>query len=319
MAFVASLNGLLLLTDAHTRYAFRDLYLWNPSVRKYVYLDSSYYNKLFNNLDLHCSYAVGLGFNEPARDYRVVRILYYKGNRIGKWPPRAELFSLKKNEWREIKSPVVPRLFSAFGTTVNSSVYWIDTRDCKTGSEETWILTFNFNSEVFGQFKLPGNVCYYCLGEIANFKLMKFDGVLCVCVSGFDVESDVKLIQSCCIWLMKHEDGIISWTLLFRVVHRNFGFPENGKIGLPLNITNNGKLLMVLLPPGDPHTGLLSCNLKSMHYKDLGFIVPSDEINLTPAHAETSFIESLVMHVRQDELLKSAEAVPDPYESPGAK
>lgn len=75
---------------------------------------------------------------------------------------------------------------------------------------------------------------------------------------------------------------------------------------------------MVLLPPGHPHTGLLSCNLKTMHYKDLGFTDPSDENNPVP-HVDTSFIESLVMHVGEDELLKSAKVVPDTYESPGAK
>lgn len=294
LKLVGSINGLLYLTDLESQYAYQDLYLWNPSVRKYKCVVSSC---------LRGRAVAGFGFHEPTHDYRVVRIEYpakKKRNKRGKLAPKVEIFSLQVNKWRSIETPTVPRVVLGSGTTINSSAYWINNLHTRTYHEEVWILSFDFNNEVFGQLKLSDDV-RYCLGEAALFKLMQFEGSLSVCVYkvGDSIGGDSNgLSQPCCIWLMRQEDGIISWTIRFKVVLN--------ELGCPYKITRSGTLIMMSLFYGSPNRSIMSCDLNSMQYKYLEFDNPLVKNVTTPATIDTCFIESLVMHVGGDELLKSA-------------
>lgn len=290
LELVGSVNGILCLSDRHIDDKiedYQDLYLWNPSVRKFKCVVSSRFKDLFY-VRRKSLYALGFGFHEPTHDYRVVRVVYDGnaiGNFVGSLPPRVEVFSLRMNNWREIQNPFVPQVASYIGTTVNNSVYWEDTQ---TYFKQVSILSFDFNSEVFGQVKLPDDV-RYCLGEAAIFQLMTFEGSLSVCVSIDLTESDGMLIQPCCIWLMRHEDGIVSWTMRFKVVLKEHVWP--------LNITRGGTLLMASL--SRPIVGLLSCNIKSKKDPQLG----KPLVNKYCA-VDTSFIESLLLFEGGDELFE---------------
>lgn len=290
---VGSVNGLLCLTDLKNQYAYKDFYLWNPSVRKWKFLGSS---------TLRGRAVAGFGFHESTKDYRVIRVQYpanKKRKKSGKLAPKVEVFSLQINKWRKVENPTVPRVVFGPGTNINSSVYWIDKVYTRKYLEEVWILSFDFNSEVFGQLKLPDDV-RYCLGEEAFFKLMKFEGSLSVCVyrlsDPIGSDSD-ELSQPCCIWLMTQEDGIISWTVRFRVVLN--------ELGCPYNITRNGTLIMVSLSDERPNRSIMSCDLKNMDYKCLVYDNPLDKNVTMLATIDTCFIESFVMQLGEDELLKS--------------
>lgn len=302
LKLVGSVNGLVCLTDdyitrSHSdnifddvfpKIAYQDLYMWNPCLKKYKCIVSSSFRKRYTN-QVRISYALGFGFYEPSEDYRVVRIMYfsdYRGNPCGKLTPRVEVFSLRMNKWRPwkgVKSIIIPRVVSEIGTTVNSTVYWVNEKN----SEGVWILSFDFNSEVFGNIKLPDDVCY-SVGEIVDFELMKFEGSLFVCVCDRITTINGMLLRPCCMWLISHKDGIVSSTIRFRVVLEKFG--------KPLNITKGGALLMESLSPRSPP--ILSCNLKSNHYKNFEFY---KAIGYAP-NIDTFFIESL----GGDELLTSA-------------
>lgn len=207
----------------------------------------------------------------------------HKGNQFEKLIPNVELFSLRMNKWMPWtgnKNVIVSRVASKIGTTVNSTVYWLKEKS----SEGVWIMSFDFNSEVFGKIKLPDNVCH-SLGEILDFQLMKFEGSLSVCVRNQLTCINTKFCRPCCIWLISHKDGVVSSTLRFEVVLEKFG--------QLLNITKGGALLMAKSIRST--SNVLSCNLKSMQYTYL-------EFHEHPCTAETFFVESL----GGDELLTSS-------------
>lgn len=208
MQLVGSVNGILCLTDVNVPNVGRDLHFWNPSVRKYVSVVSSCDHKwkdrdrIFN--------VVGLGVVGPGDDIRVVRIMYWDqnpGKLVGKCAPIVEVFSLREKKWRVIENPRVPRVAGdVIGVSVGRMVYWVDCVGRTAG--EVWLMSFDFENEVFGLLKLTDDV-RYCLGESASFKLMKFRDSLASCV--FEInESNGIYSQPCHIWLMSHEDGTVS-------------------------------------------------------------------------------------------------------------
>lgn len=298
LQLVGSVNGLLCLTDVNVPFVCRDLYFWSPGVRKFKLVDKSC---LKDEWGEKCFYVVGLGFCRGSDDYRVVRILYKgveEGTLVGELAPKVEVFSLKENEWREIENVRVPKVADAeIGVTVGGMVYWIGgSGEPQARVDEVWIMSFDFDSEVFGLVKVTDEV-RYCLGESAFFRLMKFKDSLSVCVFRKD-ESGGKFNQPCCVWLMKREAGIVSWTI---------GFKVDMKIAtVPLSISKSGTMLMVVRHPFFPEAAIVSCNLKSMCYKNLGFRQQLDRPVLRPSSCDTSFVESLVMLEGGNVLLKSA-------------
>lgn len=113
----------------------------------------------------------------------MVRIVYAVDKNInffGEVAPRVEVYSLRKHTWKKIKDAVVPRLASNEGTYVNGSFYWKDI-EYQEGND-LWIMSFDFENEVFGELKVPRNVSN-CMGASAKFLLMGFEGSLALCVS----------------------------------------------------------------------------------------------------------------------------------------
>lgn len=64
---------MLLLTDLHIDYAARELYLWNPYVKKHRVLVSSCFTKLLDDRK-KSYYIVGKGFDKNTNDYKVFRM-----------------------------------------------------------------------------------------------------------------------------------------------------------------------------------------------------------------------------------------------------
>ncbi|XP_074332946.1 F-box protein At5g49610-like [Apium graveolens] len=287
------LNGLLCLNaieeDPNVDVEYQDLYLWNPRVRKYRSLFSSCFKKRG-----FCLYALGMGVYEPTFDTRIVRIVYPAddgGYACRKVPPKAEIYSLKRNTWRRIKDPGVPLLGYHSGITVgNNMVYWLNTRMSRDFNEQAWLLSFDFNTEMFGSIKLPDEV-RYCLGVKANFNLLKFEGKLAVFVLNERKETNGTISQPCGIWLMSHEEGKISWNLIFKIVLKEHMWP--------LNVSRGGTLLQVSY--ASSNRSLFFCNLVS---EDLQQSKPL--VTEPGGFVEAHFMESLLLLEGKDELLKSA-------------
>lgn len=247
---------------------------------------------------------VGLGFNKVSNDYRVVRIVYFQDKMD---LPKVEVYSLRERTWKEIKDPVVPRrsLRDCEGVYVNGRIYWMEVErsfsveSSPYVSKDLRMLSFDFDTEVFGEVKVPEEVSN-CLGVGAGFKLMEFDGSLALCVSNIQVRNGLFIIPYR-IWLMRLDNGVISWILRFT--------NELKEPGLVMNITKTGTILVQRLPSLPVHaiTRIFSCNLNTMHYKDLGLGGRWGEEDFpTMPHCivDTSFIESLVMYEGGKSLLK---------------
>lgn len=285
LCLVGSVHGILCLSD-NVHSICEDpqkLYLWNPSVRKFRCVVSTSFRDLFSDRRKPYCHVVGFRFHQPTRDYRVVRVVYarFVGHTKVKLVPRVEVFSLRMNSWREIQDPRVPEVDDFdLGTTVDNYVYWVDRQKITADIEQACIISFDFNHEVFDQVKLPDNV-RYCVGDIAYVELMKFEGSLAVCVNNlFTTLSNGMPSQPFYIWLMKEENGVVSWTLHFKVVLK-----EHGR---PFDITRSGTLLMWSF--SRPYTALLSCNLKTKQDLQLGELVVRKCCNV-----DTSFLESLLL------------------------
>ena len=179
-------------------------------------------------------------------------------------------------------------------------VFQLSTLRYSCNPEQLRILSFNFDTEAFGELlKLPDEVSS-CVGQAAEFKLMEFEGLLCVCVFDFQYRSSGQLFS---IWSMRSENGVISWSLRFRFLLKE------GE-SRPLNITKSGSL--IIQSYGDYHRGssarIFSCNLKSIHDRDIGFSKFEYTKYWVISTVDTHFMESLVMYEGdQKSVLKSAE------------
>lgn len=309
---LGSINGLLLLTDLHGQHDCRDLYLWNPSVRMHRVVVSSCFKKLVNNRE-DSYYNVGLGFCKSSSDYKVVRIVYKvdsKMRRFGDVAPQVEIYSLRRRTWTRMKDPKVPRLVSANGTCVNGSYYWLaeakpgtqDVDKTKCALDELWVLSFDFDTEMFGELKLSDEICK-CASKIGQCQLMVFEGSLCVCVFGREQSNGVTSYPYY-IWAMRQENGGIFWDLRFKV-----GLEQSG---WPMNITKSGMLVIESCPLQRlDMTSIFSRDLKSNRYKNLGFGkcggIEDDVMYLVaPATVDTSFVESFVMYEGGKSVVKYA-------------
>ncbi|KAL8107960.1 hypothetical protein AgCh_024388 [Apium graveolens] len=84
-----------------------------------------------------------------ADDYRVVRIVYCVDSKysfFGDVAPKVEVYSLRKQTWKKIKDPVVPRLAFNEGIYVNGSFYWLE-QFVNQEENDLWILSFDFENE----------------------------------------------------------------------------------------------------------------------------------------------------------------------------
>lgn len=301
---------MLLLTDLNAEHSSRDLYLWNPCVRRHRVLVSTCFKKRLADRD-GSYYFVGMGFDKAGDDYKVVRIVYVKdreGRLFGEVAPKVEIFSLRKNTWRKMKEPRVPRLVYEHGIYFGGCYYWLELK--QPGTEEAYtccgnklkIVWFDFETEVFGEFNVPHDVPRD-LGKFSPHKLMQFEDSLALCVVDIGVLDKGGIRFPHRIWLMRQENGVVTWTLRFRALLKESGYP--------LGITKNGTLVIESIRSRDLDvTSIVSCNLKSMIYKDHGFGKArgpdTSEDVLEPSTVVTSFPESLVMYEGGKLLLKCA-------------
>lgn len=99
LRMVDSCNGLVLFSDDRVC-GSKTMYLWNPSIRKFVTLPRPIVTYLS-----HGAYMYTIGFGFHANDYKVVRVVHLLPEEQGggiKVPPEVEIYEHSTGSWRRI-------------------------------------------------------------------------------------------------------------------------------------------------------------------------------------------------------------------------
>ncbi|XP_065622103.1 F-box/kelch-repeat protein At3g23880 [Quercus suber] len=210
-SLVGSCNGILCFTDFITPKS-NDVYLWNPSIRKFKRLP----NTCLNQTQV-LNVAHGFGYDSLNNDYKVARFSW-----TGiKWipPPEVEVYSLSSDSWKRIELGISWRpnvLAHYFNYTltfpfVSGHLHWM-IEIIEEGDGQGWrltsmILSFDVNSEKFKELPLPddeGSCITKCLTSFKEkLALIKFER---------SVQPHSMLL--CSIWVMRECGVFDSWNKL---------------------------------------------------------------------------------------------------------
>lgn len=153
-------------------------------------------------------------------------------------------------------------------------------------------MSFDFNNELFGEFEVPDDLPL-SLGKRSPYKLLKYENSLALCLIDAPLNDKGVASYPYYIMSMKQENGVVTWTLCFKFVLKEFGYP--------LDITKNGTLITESVrSESDGVTSIISYNLKSMIHKDHGFGKRGgpdvSRYVRNPSTVDTSFPQSLIMY-----------------------
>uniref|UniRef100_A0A2N9H1Z7 F-box domain-containing protein n=1 Tax=Fagus sylvatica TaxID=28930 RepID=A0A2N9H1Z7_FAGSY len=187
-----------------------ELYLWNPSIRKFKKLRATRFDGRSQNVVL------GLAYRCQYNDFKILRIVChrrYKRQRVTK--TEAEVYTLSTDSWREVEVSVE----SLRGNDIGCNFYLDHTSPCvffngvlhsiakNIGNDDKFILSFDLNDERFREIMLPRD---YLDGISGRFEcLAAFKESLAFIVFG---EGLVDLTGICHIWVMREYGVVESWT-----------------------------------------------------------------------------------------------------------
>ena len=235
-------------------------------------------------------YLVGLGFDELHKDYKIIRVIYVrddKGMHFGEVIPFVEIFSLKENVWRQIPNSRVSRLVDKTEVYAKGVYYWVEMTP-EMPTRNVFIMFFDFQTKMFREFEIPTVVPHV---PDSPFTLMRFQDSVAVCAVDAAV-TDFNLSVCYLLWVITHENGVVTVTDHFMTVLTDFG--------IPLGITDNGTLIIeAFRPTNGGMTSIVSFHLQSLVYKDHGYgHLKGLDISQSPfisTSVHTSFPHSLIM------------------------
>ncbi|XP_050253476.1 F-box/kelch-repeat protein At3g23880-like isoform X3 [Quercus robur] len=235
---VGSCNGILCFTDFITSNP-KDVYLWNPSIRKFKRLPNTCLTQLSN-------VALGFGYDSQNNDYKVVRISLSTVKRPKPMPlPDVEVYSLSSDSWKRVGFGISWRpnvVFRKFNCTLKfpfviGHLHWTIEMIEEGGGQETrftsMILSFDVNSEKFKELPLPDDEGSFIVTKCVS----SFKGKLALIKFGSGLQPHSML---CSIWVMKEYGVLDSWNKLYVV-------PVDGFIGFA-GFTNYGTFLFQNMP-----------------------------------------------------------------------
>ncbi|OMP04625.1 hypothetical protein COLO4_09451 [Corchorus olitorius] len=273
---VGSCNGLICLCLEYGLLDFGEykLYLWNPSIHKYITLpkpditflsDTSYYQH------------IGFGFDSETHDYKVLNLvtMVLDGlDGIGE-TVEAYLFSLNTNSWKNITATYSYPEYTIEGHSlsvfVNGILHWLGYKKGNDGWFTNMVLGLDTSTERFLDITLPENLVGLCP---TNLCIMKY-GESSIAVLKSDSEDYGQLE----VWVMKEYGEFDSWTMVLHLTD------ETGEaIPRVLWFRNNGEVLLEA-DGGE----LASMDLECQLMEDLG--IESEE----GYSVVESYVESLVL------------------------
>nr|XP_023884580.1 F-box/kelch-repeat protein At3g23880-like [Quercus suber] len=207
---VGSCNDILCFTDFIISKS-EDVYLWNPSIRKFKRLPNTCLTQL-------SKVALGFGYDSQNNDYKVVRFSWTISGKP-KPPPKVEVYSLSSDSWRRIglgiswRPNVLAHYFNYTLTfpLVSGHLHWmiemIDEGGAQEGRFTSMILSFDVNSEKFKELPLPDDEGSFLVTKCVT----SFQEKLALIKFGYGVEPHSML---CSIWVMKEYGVPDSWNKL---------------------------------------------------------------------------------------------------------
>ncbi|XP_059654767.1 F-box/kelch-repeat protein At3g06240-like [Cornus florida] len=255
LTILGSCNGLVCLMDDMLK--FTDiLYLWNPTVRKFIVLPEP--SITFSS---HGPYerALGFGFDSTTNDFKVVRIVYGSGGN------EVDIYSLREGCWRSISvSGAIPDIHcESSHAYLNGAIHWVS----RGGNYRLQIVSFNLGTKIFSEMELPTSLGYIRLPRMLSVSV--FHESLCV----FHNDSWERKVS---IWVMKQYGVVDSWTNLF-----NLDFLRgSGKV---IGLMRNGEVLLA------HNEEMISTDSETQYLKYLGIYGKGE------AFSVNTYTESLVL------------------------
>ncbi|WMV47873.1 hypothetical protein MTR67_041258 [Solanum verrucosum] len=256
--FVGVVNGLICFS-IRLFDGLYDLFLWNPSIRKYKKLPNfrldvsrRYY------LDGHVNFKFGFAYNELQDDYKVVGIfpIYTRGHlsRV-----EVKIYSLKRDSWRCIDDFRRQELLAGSAKFVNGKLHWLD---------KQWnIISIDLADEKWAELERPS-----CFKQYVFLKL----GVL-----GGDLSASYIYASSHAdVWVMKEYGVKESWTKIFTT--KSPGYPMTHPLHPTILTSNEGELLC-----------MFGGRLMKYNTKD-NMISYLDVTNFGPCLEAEIYVESLI-------------------------
>ncbi|XP_050253457.1 F-box/kelch-repeat protein At3g23880-like isoform X4 [Quercus robur] len=208
-SLVGSCNGILCFTDFIISKS-KDVYLWNPSIRKFKRLPDTCLTQLR-------TLVIGFGYDSQSNDYKVVRISQTRVKDV--LAREVEVYSLSSDSWKRVGLGVswTPNAFSfsfngilAF-PFVSGHLHWMIEMTEEGGGQErrftSMILSFDVNSEKFKELPLPDDEGSFIVTKCVT----SFKGKLALIKFGYGVQPHSML---CSIWVMKEYGVLDSWNKL---------------------------------------------------------------------------------------------------------
>ncbi|XP_049374406.1 F-box/kelch-repeat protein At3g23880-like [Solanum verrucosum] len=218
---VGSVNGLICLANSLFN-GVQELFLWNPSTRKYNRLPNYRLHRPRGHCCLQehrgkCNF--GFGYNELQDDYKVVGIFpAYKSTQLCRF--EVHIYSLRSNSWRRINDSAWEFLHVP-GKLVNRKLYWLQNRgnisSIDLGNEKWTEIEKPFSFKEYGYFVL--GVLGSDLSVLCNYKNFHAD-----------------------VWIMKDYEAKASWTKMLTIRADNDGMLHIREP--PLLVTNEGDILL---------------------------------------------------------------------------
>ncbi|XP_060178561.1 F-box/kelch-repeat protein At3g23880-like [Lycium barbarum] len=223
---VGSINGLICLS-IRIDDGLYDLFLWNPSIRKYKKLPNYRLNLSRHRYFLEkcleepggCKF--GFAYDEFQDDYKVVGIFPIHNHRyIRLCRIEVQIYSLKSNSWRRISDFQGREFLNVPGKLVNGKLHWF---------EKGWnINSIDLGNEKWTEIEKPCN-----FKEYGHFFLGVLGSDLSVLCNYTWCHADV--------WVMKEYGVKESWTKMFTIRS-----PDDFRshISLPILVSNEGDILL---------------------------------------------------------------------------
>ncbi|CAI9771098.1 unnamed protein product [Fraxinus pennsylvanica] len=252
---VGSCNGLICIAINE-----KDLFLWNPSVRK---------SKKLPDVDVPMGrgfcIVYGFGFDETTEDYKVVGIFCAFGN-AGGCETMVKIYSLKTNSWRRIEDFKGGVPLDDSGMFAQGKLHW--SASPGEGFSSGWdIVSLDLKREIYGTVEQPN----YGEGDFTSVL-----GVLGECIS---VLCNYQKTRAD-VWVLKEYGVKESWTKVISIPY--IYDPGKYMYSMPLCILPNGEVLLAL------GSSFVVYNLKDNSFK-------SPKItNVTDFLGAITYVESLV-------------------------
>ncbi|XP_059314412.1 F-box/kelch-repeat protein At3g23880-like [Lycium ferocissimum] len=218
---VGSINGLICLA-IRILHGFDDLYLWNPSIRKYKKLPSYTLSLSSRNCEVRLSdFNFGFAYDEFQDDYKVVGVFpvyRYAGSlcRV-----EVKIYSLRSNSWRRVGDFQGRELLDHSAKFVNGKLHWLD-----RGRN---IISIDLAHEIWVEVEQPS-----CFKGCGRLKLGVFGSDLSVFCNYPSTHVDV--------WVMKDNGIKESWTKMFTI--NSPEVPTRYVFYSPILMSNEGEILL---------------------------------------------------------------------------